>query len=170
IANSDIRVALRVLTTSDSVDVVGSAIAATFPRHRAGRAAIACSGSEPSIVDTQLADTFDVVGDAVRRLWCAPLPVPLAPRTDSEVVAILDDIDRRCQPELRLPRAWWTLIGEPRARSVVLATLIERLDAVVLSASDCDAEARPASSAMIVSRSSPTTRERCRCRRRNRGV
>ena len=140
IANSDIRVALRVLTTSDSVDVVGSPIAAAFPRHRPGRAAITCSGSEPSIVDTLLADTFDVVGDVARRLWCAPLPVPLVPRTDSEVVAVLDDIDQRCQPEFRLSRAWWTLIGEPRARSVALATLIERLDAVVLSASDCDAE------------------------------
>jgi len=141
VANSDIRVALRVLNAGDSVDVVGSPVAASFPRHSPGRAAVSCSGGEAVVLNTRMAGGCGATGEPARPLWCAPLPSPLVAEAFPGPVAVLDDIERRDQPCVPSVGGWWSIVGDPRTRAVALASIAERVEVTVLSADDCDAEA-----------------------------
>ncbi len=140
VANSDIRVVLRVLNAGDSVDVVGSPVAASFPRHSPGRAAVSCSGSEPVVVNTHMSAGCGSTGEPARSLWCAPLPSPLVSEPDPGTVAVLDDIDRRRRVVIGPPREWWLIVGDPRTRAKALATISARIEMIGVSANDCDAE------------------------------
>jgi hypothetical protein len=141
VANSDIRVALRVLNAADSVDVVGSPVAASFPRASPGRAAVSCSGGEVVVVNTRTTGGCGATGEPARPLWCAPLPSPLVAEAFPGPVAVLDDIERRDQPCVPSVGGWWSIVGDPRTRAVALASIAERVEVTVLSADDCDAEA-----------------------------
>jgi S-DNA-T family DNA segregation ATPase FtsK/SpoIIIE len=140
VANSDIRVALRVLNAGDSMDVVGSPIAASFPRRTPGRAAVSCSGSEPIVVNARVANVGDVVGEKASPLWRSALPSRVDRTTHPDALAVLDDIERRDQPRLRDVDGWWLVVGEPLARRVAMDAIAAHVDADVLSSTDCDAE------------------------------
>ncbi len=140
LGNSDVRVVLRVLTTSDSVDLLGSEVAATFTRHRPGRAAVSCSGAEPVVFVGRRAEPEVHPRERATPLWLPPLPrEPTAPH-DHRVVAILDDVERRERIELRREGESWLIVGDPAARRVAVRALAERGDVVVVRADDCDAE------------------------------
>ena len=144
VANSDIRVALRVLNTGDSVDVVGSPVAASFPRHSPGRAAVSCSGSEAVVVNARVARAVDSRPDPSRReapaLWRSALPSRLEQIEHAGAVAVLDDVERRDQPPVRSVDGWWLVVGEPNTRTPALQSITAHVDPLVLSAADCDAE------------------------------
>lgn len=144
VANSDIRVALRVLNVGDSVDVVGSPVAASFPRHSPGRAAVSCSGSEPVVVNARVARAVDTWPDQSSReapvLWRSALPSRLDQIAHPGAVAVLDDLERRDQPCVRSVDGWWLVVGEPNTRIVALRSISAHVDPLVLRAVDCDAE------------------------------
>ena len=153
VSNSDIRVALRVLNAGDSVDVVGSPVAASFPRSSPGRAAVSCSGGLPVVVNTRPSTASGTTGQPARSLWCAPLPSPLVSESVSGPVAVLDDIAHRRRIEIGVPREWWMIVGDPRSRAMVPVTIAERIDTIMLSADDCDAEAIHRTALSLESRS-----------------
>ena len=85
LANSGLRVSLRVNNRSDSTAVIGDDSAASLPAGRRGRAMLSAAGAEPVEVQVAIAAPADVRSAAerwttpadrrVRRPWLEPLPL-----------------------------------------------------------------------------------------------
>ena len=82
LANTDLRVSLRVNNRADSVAVVGTDAAASLPASLGGRAIISGAGGETQTVQVAIAEPTDTALVAERwpgpwnprRPWCDPLP------------------------------------------------------------------------------------------------
>ncbi|MFM8562801.1 MAG: FtsK/SpoIIIE domain-containing protein [Acidimicrobiia bacterium] len=139
VANTDIRIALRLSNPADSVDVVGTGSAATFDRSTPGRAVITVSGSEPFVMTARRTGvTTPSTVQHAPRLWHEALPRRLSP--DTPWLAMIDDIEHRRQQRLGVVDGWWLVVGQPGARASVLAAIADRTDVVAVSATSCDAE------------------------------
>lgn len=115
LANTDLRISLRVNNRADSTAVIGSEFAAAIPAGAKGRAFVSLAGAEPVAVQVARAGA-DVApqiaarwaGSApARRPWLEPLPpvVPLATldrSDDGHVFGLLDRPDRQA----REPAVW----------------------------------------------------------------
>lgn len=122
-ANTSIRIALRVATPADALDVVGDASPAGFPRGRPGRAMLRLAGDPPTSLQVavgdlgpgaggpSLVDLVTAVGQAAHlrpespphRPWAAPLPDALEP---SDLLhphdqGVVDDVGAQCRRPLR---------------------------------------------------------------------
>ncbi|WP_309616508.1 FtsK/SpoIIIE domain-containing protein, partial [Salinibacterium sp.] len=83
LANTDLRISLRVNNRADSSAVIGTDVAARLPASALGRGMVARAGDEPRLVQFAIASPQDVEavaqawGDepAPRRPWCEPLPL-----------------------------------------------------------------------------------------------
>ena len=139
VANSDIRVALRLSNPADSVDVIGAASAASFDRSTPGRAVITVSGSEPLVMTARRAGVATPTNaPRAPRLWHEAPPRRLSP--DVPWLAVIDDIEHRRQHRLDVVDGWWLLVGQPSARAAVLAAIADRIGVVAVSATESDAE------------------------------
>ncbi|MBC7591087.1 MAG: cell division protein [Salinibacterium sp.] len=82
LANTDLRISLRVNNTADSSAVIGSDIAASLPVAAVGRGVIALAGADPVLAQFAIAGPADAEDVALRwhgsaeqrRPWCEPLP------------------------------------------------------------------------------------------------
>jgi hypothetical protein len=139
VANSDIRVALRVQNAHDAVDIVGSSEAAGFDRRTPGRATLALSGTSARTFTVACAIAAPPL-DPIRPepLWRSALPRRLEPSTHT--LAVIDDVERRVHHRLATVDGWWLVLGEPDDRSAVVRSIVEKVDPIVLCARECDAE------------------------------
>ncbi|WP_213814025.1 FtsK/SpoIIIE domain-containing protein [Glaciihabitans sp. dw_435] len=95
LANSGLRISLRVTSAADSTMIIGTDDAAALPPDVPGRALIATSGTSPRAVQVARAAAADIAAVAgrwasaerARRPWCEPLPVILTPGEFASVVA-----------------------------------------------------------------------------------
>jgi S-DNA-T family DNA segregation ATPase FtsK/SpoIIIE len=116
LANAPIRLALRLQTREDSMQVVGHPGAADLPRYRPGRALLRLSGQVPEefqsiYVADELSDLVAMAESVARdmnlpqprRPWCEQLAAHLAPTASREPfsVGVVDDPDRQSQFPLR---------------------------------------------------------------------
>ncbi|MGA1346073.1 MAG: FtsK/SpoIIIE domain-containing protein, partial [Ilumatobacteraceae bacterium] len=109
-ANIDIRVALRVRDSADSVDVLGDPMAARIPREVPGRAVLRIGGDIPVPVQTARSTDDDIA--AVRRRWVErpvidlpwhpPLPdeLDVGPGCPPDEHGLIDRPEHREQPPL----------------------------------------------------------------------
>ena len=94
-ANTNMRVALRVQDTADSMDVIGTQAAATLDRHRPGRALMRTGPGEVTLIQTATvgASPSASIGVRVRRLtFGAPSPTaasPLGADTETDLMQII---------------------------------------------------------------------------------
>ena len=139
VANSDIRVALRVQNAHDAVDIVGSSEAAGFDRRTPGRATLALSGTSVRTFTVARAIAGPPI-DPIRPepLWQSALPRRLEP--SSHTLAVIDDVENRAHHRLATVDGWWLVLGEPDDRSAVMRSIAADVDPIVLSARECDAE------------------------------
>jgi S-DNA-T family DNA segregation ATPase FtsK/SpoIIIE len=113
LANSALRLSLRVNNRADSAAVIGSDAAAGLPAEPRGRAFVAADGGEPSLAQFPLVAQGDIdrvvarwAGDPHRphRPWLDPLPAAVGlgslPRTDDDGIrfGLLDDPANQSQP------------------------------------------------------------------------
>ena len=115
LANSDIRVALRLNVAGDSTEIVGSPIAARLPRSTPGRAVLRLANDDPVVfqvastegVLTSTVETISAIArrrgiDGSRRIWCPALSTSIPAETvDPDVIGCVDDRRRQAQPGLR---------------------------------------------------------------------
>lgn len=85
-ANTNMRIALRVQDTADSMDVVGTQAAATLDRHRPGRALMRTGPGELALIQTATvaASPSTSIGLRVRRLGFGAPETTAAPQSDSD--------------------------------------------------------------------------------------
>jgi S-DNA-T family DNA segregation ATPase FtsK/SpoIIIE len=113
LANSGLRISLRVNNRADSVAVVSSDAAARLAGTPPGRAVVTRSGGEPQLVQVAIATRADLVvaqqanGYRPRRPWLDPLPRALAlsavPASDDGIAFGLTDLPaEQAQP----PAVW----------------------------------------------------------------
>lgn len=115
-ANAAVRVALRLQTREDSLQVVGDAAAASLPHGSPGRAIVVFGSSRPeefqslmvtddlpALVATARTLAEDLQLPQPRRPWCAPLPARLFPEAgrDRFTIGVIDDPRRQQQMPLR---------------------------------------------------------------------
>lgn len=155
VANASVRIALRVQSSGDSVDLVGSDRAAQLDRHRPGRLVLKVGSDE--IREVQAARISEIVPDLEqlmsrafeaesmlrpRRPWSDPLPVSLTrPEGDtSGVVGIVDDVLHQRQELLSYTFDEHIVFVGGRGRTNALRTLLVSLgtsrfevDVVVIS-------------------------------------
>jgi len=152
LANSGLRMSLRVNNRADSSVVVGSDAAATLPAGIHGRALVSVAGSEPVTVQVALAGESAAVevarrwtgtpGSTPRRPWLEPLPalVPLSqleghspPGSASErspalPFALADRPDEQSQPAVVFDPAsdgHLLVLGGPRSGKSTLTRVLE---------------------------------------------
>ena len=142
LANSDIRIALRLNAVGDSTEIVGTPIASRLPRSTPGRAVLRLANDDPVVFQVAssegvLASTVAVIGDAARRsgftgpcrIWCPPLPlrVPSA-SVDHDVIGVIDDRRRQSQPGHRWDGTSNVLVvgGRGSGTTSALVTLADR--------------------------------------------
>ncbi|MFM1752682.1 MAG: hypothetical protein RL119_1644, partial [Actinomycetota bacterium] len=131
LANAPIRLALRLQTREDSMQVIGHPGAADLPRHRPGRALLRLSGQAPDefqslYVADELGELVAMANSAARdmelpqprRPWCEPLAAHLAPPASREAfnVGLVDDPDSQRQFPLRWnPRRHLLIMAGPNS-------------------------------------------------------
>ncbi|MGA0877934.1 MAG: FtsK/SpoIIIE domain-containing protein [Ilumatobacteraceae bacterium] len=129
VANSSLRIALRLAAREDSIQVLGHPLAAALPRSRPGRAAMSIGGALPEVFQTlQVGDDLESLVTMTRhaaeemcippprRPWCEALPARLAPPADAPSLAVgmVDDPDAQRQfPLLWNPEAHLFVTGGP---------------------------------------------------------
>jgi len=119
LANTDLRISLRVNNRADSEAVVGCADAAALPSHPRGRAILRVAGDDVETVQIALADPDDAehiaagysLSAPIRSPWCESLPgrvplddLPLATPHGGSVVFGLSDLPH----EQRIGVASWS--------------------------------------------------------------
>ena len=142
LANSDIRVALRLNVAGDSAEIVGTPIASRLPRSTPGRAVLRLANDEPVIF--QVASTEGVLNDAVesiaaearrrevtrpRPIWCPTLPTAIpANAVDPDAIGIVDDRRHQSQPGFRWDAMSNVLVigGRGSGTTSALVTLADR--------------------------------------------
>jgi energy-coupling factor transporter ATP-binding protein EcfA2 len=142
LANSDIRVALRLNVAGDSAEIVGTPIAARLPRSTPGRAVLRLANDEPVIF--QVASTEGVLADAVdsiavearlrgvtspRPIWCPTLPTVIpADTVELDAIGVVDDRRHQSQPGFRWDATSNVLVvgGRGSGTTTAVMTLADR--------------------------------------------
>ena len=145
LANTDLRISLRVNNRTDSVAVVGSEAAARLDPTNRGRAILAMAGHEPGEVQvavTKDADVREVVrlwaaSTSPRRPWCEALPKVIL-QNDVDLLSVYQDAEsslvredgERCDEE-----AGWIpfgLLDQPERQRRAVARYEARRDGNLL--------------------------------------
>ena len=145
LANSDIRVALRLNSAGDSSEIIGSPISARLPRSTPGRAVVRLANDDPvvfQVTSTEgvLAATVDTIVDSARHvgvtrpqpIWCPPLPAHVSvDAVDGDVICVIDDRRHQSQPGCRWDGSSNVLVvgGRGSGTTAALATLADRWSA-----------------------------------------
>ncbi len=136
-ANTALRIALRVQSTADSVDVVGTSAAAALPRDRPGRALLRLGPSELVELQVAQADDLQALVDACiaaasalgvaepHRPWCEPLPPVIeADSLAPGIVALADEPEHQCRSSVTWDRSLGHLVVAGGPGSGVTSALV----------------------------------------------